>query len=45
MENKRKDTVSVTLSRNTVPTGRKVMGPPMPLKQADEPRKTAAPKK
>lgn len=44
MENNQKDTVSVALSRNTVPTGRKVMGPSMPLKQADEPKKNATPK-
>ena len=40
-----KDVVRVAFTRNTVPTGRKVIGPSMPLKQAATPKKNGGKKK
>ena len=40
-----KDVVMVANSRNTVPTGRKVIGPSMPLRQANPTKKNGGKKK
>ena len=40
-----KNVVMVANSRNTVPTGRKVIGPAMPLRQASPTKKNGGKKK
>ena len=40
-----KDVVRVAFTRNTVPTGRKVIGPAMPLRQANPTKKNGGMKK
>lgn len=40
-----KDVVRVGFTRNTVPTGRTVIGPKMPLRQATPPTKNGGKKK